>query len=101
MSISNRSKHYNGTKNAMKGSALDMHFQAPPPLSKMCFEYPGIIFNGKKVLNFSQMLMVRPQLNNSISNVAQKYFSERMIVNFVSARICSFLSFFVSLLCVT
>ena len=26
MSISNRSKHYNGTKNAMKGSALDMHF---------------------------------------------------------------------------
>ena len=26
MSISNRSKHYNGTKNAMKGNALDMHF---------------------------------------------------------------------------
>ena len=26
----------------------------------MCFEYQGIIFNGKKVLNFSQMLTVRP-----------------------------------------
>ena len=46
MSISNRSKHYNGTKNAMKGSALDMHFEAPSPLSKMCFEYQGIISNG-------------------------------------------------------
>ena len=29
MSISIRSKHYNGTKNAMKGSALDMHYGQP------------------------------------------------------------------------
>ena len=26
----------------------------------MCFEFQGIIFNGKKVLKFSQILMVRP-----------------------------------------
>ena len=25
----------------------------------MCFEFQGIIFNGEKVLKFSQMLMVR------------------------------------------
>ena len=33
--------------------------QAPSPLSKMGFEYQGIIFNEKKVLKFSQMLSVR------------------------------------------
>ena len=33
-------------------SVLNMHFQAPSPLSKMCFEYQGIIFNEKKVLTF-------------------------------------------------
>ena len=26
----------------------------------MCFEYQGIIFDGEKMLNFSQMLTVRP-----------------------------------------
>ena len=27
----------------------------------MCFEYQGIIFKGKKVIKFSQMLTVRPE----------------------------------------
>ena len=58
-SIANRSKHNNGTNKALMRSALNMRFSAPSPLSKMSFEYQGIIFNGKKVLNFSQMLTVR------------------------------------------
>ena len=36
-------------RGAVTKTALKMHFQAPSPLSKMCFEYQGIKFNGKKV----------------------------------------------------
>ena len=61
MSIANSSKHDNGTKNAMMRSASNMHFSAPSPLSKLCFECQGIIFNGEKVLTFSQMLTIRPE----------------------------------------
>ena len=46
MSIASSNKRDSGTKKAIMRSALNMHFQAPSPLSKMCFEYQGIIFNG-------------------------------------------------------
>ena len=41
-----------------------------PSLSQMCFEYQGIIFNGFKVLKFSQMLRSGPGgLTNSTHSV--------------------------------
>ena len=36
-----------------------MHFSASSQSSKIFFEYQGIIFNGKKVLKFSQIEAVR------------------------------------------
>ena len=36
-----------------------MHFSASSQWSKICFGYPGIIFNGKKGLKFSQIVLVR------------------------------------------
>ena len=53
--------HDNGTEKEMMISALNMLFSAPSPWSKMCFEYQGIIFKGKKVIKFSQMLTVNPE----------------------------------------
>ena len=58
--IASSNKRDDGTKKAMIRSALNMHFGAPSPLSKMCFEYQGVIFNGEKVLRISQMLTVSP-----------------------------------------
>ena len=37
-----------------------MHFEAPPPLSKMFFEYQAIIFNGKKSPKIFTNATVRP-----------------------------------------
>merc|ERR1719209_1295984 len=36
-----------------------MHFSASSQWSKICFGYQGIIFNGKKVLKFSQIEAVK------------------------------------------
>ena len=36
-----------------------MHFSASSQWNKICFWYQGIIFNGKKVLKFSQIEAVR------------------------------------------
>ena len=40
-------------------TTLKMHFSASSQWSKICFGYQGIIFNGKKGLKFSQMVLVR------------------------------------------
>ena len=40
-------------------TTLKMHFSASSQWSKICFGYQGIIFNGKKGLTFSQIVLVR------------------------------------------
>ena len=40
-------------------TTLTMHFSASSQWSKICFGYQGIIFNGKKGLTFSQIVLVR------------------------------------------
>ena len=40
-------------------NTLKMHFSASSQWSKICFGYQGIIFNGKKGLKFSQIVLVR------------------------------------------
>ena len=40
-------------------TTLKMHFSASSQWSKICFGYQGIIFNGKKGLKFSQIVLVR------------------------------------------
>ena len=39
-------------------TTLKMHFSASSQWSKICFGYQGIIFNGKKGLTFSQIVLV-------------------------------------------
>ena len=50
----------------MMRSAINMHFEAPSPLSKMCFEYQGIIFNAPPSLQsgWSLKMMVTVMMHH-------------------------------------